>query len=558
MRNGLKTAMLLTILGLVGVVPASAQRGGVGNSPYAAQLLISGLNTGSLAPKEEFWYAYSRGDLSLPDAGSIILDLNFKPGGQRTAKQVTFQVFTFDQVIAHLESASQASPNAGEGVLAAADYDNVSSERLWSGPLTANELYYVKLVNNSDLTVDYRLTAILQRQVMARNATSGALQASTQPSASRSVGLTLPTNLPGSQRWLLAAQAIHGLPAEEAAAWLLQASSLGWLPTGPAAEPAPAQANTSTAAPPLTQPAIPQPADLIPPRKPDNSIYPNNPLTMRDVNEGRLAPGSEHWYHFRKSDLDQEAIEEMAITMFHTPGEGNVANRVNFELFTGSSFQIWKRGTPDDMVNFGAGQLVSRDGDDRTGERLWRGTVVDGDLYYVKIKNDANTWIDYHLITGDIINAELGQPTVVTRPPVPAAPTGEDISTPLNVRRGHTTGHLEAGEDVWYKFEHLNLAPDKFDYRHYTMVLEQQPGSGNVANRVDVEIYPYPSLELWQRGDEHLMTPMGTGLREAYDRDTGIQRRTWDGFLVANTIYFVRVRNDSAADIQFDLEIQRR
>lgn len=547
MRTLLKIALLLTILGLLSVAPAAAGQGGIGSSPYAAQLLVSGLNAGSLAPGEEFWFAYSRNDLGTPDAQSIILDLVFKPGGQRTANRVSFQVFTFDQVKAHLEAAGQPTSTEGRGVLVATDYDDDSGERLWAGSVEAGEIYYLKLANTADLTVDYHLTAVLQRQSLQATAVAGAIPASTQLVTTRSVGLTLPPNLPEAQRWLLAAQAIQGLPPEEAAAWLMQASALGWLPGGAPATP-PAAAAPEAA--PLAAPVPPEPVD--------NSIYPDNPLTLRNVNEGRLAPGSEHWYRFKRADLDEEAFEEMSLTMFETPGEGNVANRVNFELFTGRSYQLWKRGTPQDMVNFGAGQLVSRDGDDRTGERLWRGAVVDGDLYYVKIKNDSNTWVDYHLITGDIINTELGAPTVVTHPPVPNPPTGEDISTPLEIHRGRTTGNLAAGADVWFRFEHLNLDRKDFDYRHYTIVLEHQPGYGNVANQVDLEIYPYPNYELWARGDEQLMTPMGTGLREPYDEAIDAQRRTWDGFLVANTTYFIRVRNDSAVDIRYDLDVQLR
>ncbi|MFQ5613008.1 MAG: hypothetical protein ACE5H9_12840 [Anaerolineae bacterium] len=555
MRRVFEFVLLIIILGLLGVMPASAQSGGIGSSPYVAQLLVGGLNTGSLAPGEEFWYAYGRGDLAAPEAQSIILNMIFKPGGQRTVNRVSFRVFTFEQVKNFLEGTRPSTASEGQGMLVVADYDGNTGERLWAGELAAGELYYVQLVNDADLTVDYRLTAVLQDQALGPQAVPGAVAVAAQPPAApRSAGLTLPTNVPDADRWLLAAQAIQGLPPEEAAAWLLQASSLGWLPGN---APAPAGA---VEAPPAISPAEAPaaPVDPAPASQPDNSIYPGNALPLRNVNGGSLAPGSEHWYSFKKADLDEEGIESMSLTMFNTPGEGNISNRVNFELFTGRSYRLWERGTPQDMVNFGAGQLVSRDGDDRTGERLWRGTVVDGDLYYVKVKNDSNTWVDYHLITDDIVNTELGEPTVVTHPPVPSPPTGEDISAPLTAHRGRNSGHLAAGEDIWYTFEHRNLKAKDFDYRHYTMVLEHKPGYGNVANQVDLEIYPYPNYDLWARGDEDLMTPMGSGLREPYDEASGAQRRTWDGFLVANTIYFIRVRNDSDSAIDFEVDIRLR
>ena len=139
------------------------------------------------------------------------------------------------------------------------------------------------------------------------------------------------------------------------------------------------------------------------------SVYPTAPLALQDgVNVGKLAPGGEHWYTFIREDRDAEWFEFMPLTLFSTPTDGNTSHHINFQIFTGNQLQIWERGTPEDMVPMGAGQWVSRDKDPVTGERLWAGHVIDGDLYYVRIFNNSDQVIDYYLITNDVNNTELG------------------------------------------------------------------------------------------------------------------------------------------------------
>ena len=77
--------MLLVGLLAVAALPVWAYQGGVGNSPYAADLLVSGLNNGSLDPGQEYWYAYSRMDLGDPNYNSVIFSLNFEADGVAVA-----------------------------------------------------------------------------------------------------------------------------------------------------------------------------------------------------------------------------------------------------------------------------------------------------------------------------------------------------------------------------------------------------------------------------------------------------------------------------------------
>lgn len=594
MKTTVRVILLLVVVLALSAIPAWASQG-VGTSPYAADLLVSGLNTGLLDPGEEYWYAYSRLDLGDPEYNSIILSLNFEAEGRAVASRVNFQVFSFEQVDAWLKDSSGPVDSLGLGTPASADFDVNTGERLWAGTVAPNEVYYVRIFNLSPSPVQFRLTALGQKSARLEgfldfNTSGNANQQpavipaamsvppnGAAPAAARtSVMPALPVQpdnaSPASTSWLLAAQAINGLPPQEAAAWLMSAAALGWLPgSSGSAGLVPVDPNAGD------QPFVrggdgddgsgagqapPVPVQPDPDR--GDSIYPNHPLELLDgSNIGRMAPKTEHWYTFTPGDLDEELIEGMSLTMFFTPGEPNIARDVTFEMFTGSQYQIWDRGTPDDMEHFGAGSWVSRDTDYASGERLWHGSVVDGDQYFVKITNNSDYWIDYHLITGDITNIEMGRRDEAGIKPVKAilvdpSPTGRDIGSPLAIGRGRTAGHLPPGEDVWYSYKHTTNNPDSPELFNYVIKLMHTPGAGFVTNHVNVEIYPFPEQQIWRRGDTDKIQPFGAGSDYSYNKDTDTHTWIWDGHLISNTTYFIRVRNDSPRPIDYELDLQRR
>jgi hypothetical protein len=612
-RKKLAVAVFALALLLLSVIPAWAFQGNIGGSPYAADLLISGLNTGALNPGEEYWYAYSRMDLGDASYNSVILSLNFEAEGVAVANRVNFQVFTFDQVESWLKDTSGPVDNMGLGTPASADFDVNTGERLWSGPVAVSEVYYVRIFNLSPSPVQFRLTALGQHnsafegfmavnpEVPAANESNiipAAISVPAEPAeqvstTKPSIAAALPADpsdgSPASTGWLLAAQAIQGLPPQEAAAWLMSAAMIGWLPgsnngsTALVAAPPGASAQTQPARPvnpnpdpvsvieedPADEPEVVAeelaPAVVEPDPDPQKgvSIYPNRPLRLLDrPNTGRMGPKTEHWYTFTPGKVDGKLIENLSLTMFFTPGEPNLARHVTFEIFTGDQYQIWDRGTPDDMEHFGAGSWVSRDGDYITGERLWHGSVVDGDQYYVKIANDTSKWIDYHLVPGDIINTELGEPKIVPVKPavltIPEEPTGVDIGSPLVIRKGSTSDKLAAGEDIWFSFKTPNTNNDRFEFLPYLIELEHRPGQGSVAHYVNVELYPFQEQAIWQRGDEDLMKPLGVGSFTEHDEVSDTHVWLWDGHLVSDTTYFIRVRNDSTQDIDYDLRLLPR
>jgi len=606
-KFALRVFSLVALLLAVTTWPVLAFQGKVGGSPYAADLLVSGLNTGHLDPGQEYWYAYSRLDLGDSAYNTVILSLNFTAEGVAVANRVNLQVFNFNQVDAWLKDNSGPVDSLGLGTPASADFDVNTGERLWSGPVGNTDVYYVRIFNLSPSPVQFRLTALGQKNTafdgfMTMDSSTAAARPSKAIPAAVNVPAAanapvqptvvagkpalataaMPVNpAPGtatSTNWLLAAQAIQGLPPQEAAAWLMSAATLGWLPnTGPAAAPAAMPVNPNPSAPAANKPVQPagsaesqppavaaNPAETVTEPKPDpnsgESIYPNRSLQLLDgPNTGRLAPNAEHWYTFSIGKLDGKQVENYSLTMFFTPGEPNLARYVTFEMFTGSQYPIWTRGTPDQMEHFGVGSWVSRDGDYMTGERLWHGTVVNGDRYYVKIVNKTDQWIDYHLVPGDIINTELGEPTVKPAKSVaakPIEPTGKDIGAPLVAHQGSNSGKLPAGQEIWFSFTTPNTNSARFDFLPYQMELIHKPGYSFLANQVNVELYPYQMQQLWRRGDGDRLKPLGVGSLAEFNEAADTHTRLWDGHLVSNTTYFVRVSNGSAQEIDYNLLIR--
>ena len=122
-----------------------------------------------------------------------------------------------------------------------------------------------------------------------------------------------------------------------------------------------------------------------------------------------LKPHTTRWYIFTAFDPgNPNKFEDMSFSMFFTPDDGQRRHFVNFELYPMSAFDMWQRGQANQLVNFGAGMLVSRDGGDNTGERLWRGALLKGDSYLIAVENESDIEIEYWLFEGDIEHLELG------------------------------------------------------------------------------------------------------------------------------------------------------
>ena len=317
-------------------------------------------------------------------------------------------------------------------------------------------------------------------------------------------------------------------------------------------------------------PAVPAPPNDI--YTPVN-VYPNKPLPFdtNNLNSGRLAPYGEHWYELTRDDLDDNLIENMKMSMFFTPIQGFLSNRVNFEIFPAGQYHIWQRGDADYMENLGAGTWVSRDEDPHTGERLWNGTLVDGDRYLIKVKNGTPKEVDYYLFPNDVENAELGNPTLhgstagvvnvpymaspptrSARPPIP----GENPVEALPLKFGDTTGTLQAGEEMWYTFTYPGKNIKKIEH-DFKLTLTSTPLNDVTARHADFAIYPGSQLNLWTRGTLDDLEPMGTSAPSPEAVSNKKARQVlWHGQFMEDHIYYIKIFNHDIGPLRYELEFK--
>ncbi len=587
-----------------------------GQSPQHARILTQGVNLNHLNPGEEEWYLYSRDSFDSPDLAWISLAMRYESEAVLDAQYVNFEVLAEQQTGPASVGSAPQQEVLGVGLRSPLQTSANTVEHFWTGPVADHEIYYVRVFNNSPFGLEYSLEAKKEQPAVsgATPASFGAAIGSAETLNSRQLAWTLTAqaveHMPADQAaiwmqaaqkvgwivtagtsttelpnpgeadpqtlWNLTAQAIEGQTAESAARWLIQADAMGWLaiPLHTLKNPNPPESRGDSGGG-GDGGDSPPPAEPIPPEEfytPVN-IYPNNPLELdlTHVNSGRLGPYGEHWYAFVRDDLDESLIEDMEMTMFFTPRTGFTSNRINFELFPASQYHIWERGDADYMESFGVGMWVSRDEDPATGERLWSGSLVDGDRYLVKVKNGTPDVVDYYLFPGDIENAELGNPTLhsdnglagripytpapPTRPGLPPEPgAGPPEAIPLNV--GLTTGQLKPGEERWYSFSFFDPQGKAIEH-DFKIFMTNTPLDDTRARHADFAIYPGSQLQIWTRGSVDKLTPLGASAPSPYKLDNVKSLQVlWDGQLLSDHLYYIKVYNHDIGPLEYEFELQ--
>lgn len=597
-----------------------------GHTIQSARPLSKGINVNHLNPGEETWYVYSRDTFNDPAFSWISLALRFESEALISPDQANFAIVTHEQTGSLYQPKVVTDQVLGAGTPSPVQTSTPGViETFWTGHVAEYEEYYVHVFNNSPFKLEYALEAKVENP-----AVSGAIPASTNaavgnPSTlnarqtawtltaqavenmtagqaadwmqqAQAVGWlvtagTSPDTIanPGEANpqtlWRLTAQAIDGLDADRAAQWLIQADAMGWLNIPPSTPPStlknpiedvveykPGGGDEGGGGEPEEEPARPiQPDDVYTPV----NIYPNNPLNFNfeAVNSGRLAPYGEHWYEVLRDDLDEDWIEDLALTMFFTPSQGFISNRVNFEIFPASQYHIWLRGDADYMENIGLGMWVSRDKDPNTSERLWAGALVDGDRYLIKVKNGTPDEVDYYLFPNDVNNAELGNPTLhqaeslagrvpyAVSPPTRIGPPPEPGSGPpeaMPLKIGTTKGKLEAGEEMWYKFEYSDSQDDDSPEHDFIFYLTNTPADDIRARHADFEIFPGGQLHLWVRGTIDELDPVGASAPATFTKlkDERSLQVLWAGQLMEEHVYYVKVYNHDIGPLDYEFEIK--
>ncbi|RME72316.1 MAG: hypothetical protein D6784_13745 [Chloroflexi bacterium] len=586
----------------------------VGKSPQNAQPLTPGVNLSHLNPGEEDWYVYSRDMFEDNGLSWISLAMRYESEALIGPDQINFEVLVQPQDTGWFQDSSPQEV-LGAGLRSPLRAASNTVEAFWTGRVAPTERYFVRVFNQSPFGIDYTLEARAEQPAVSGatpasfRATAGsnealnarqlawtltaqavenmsADQAAAWMQEAQAVGWIVTTATPISSApnpaqadpqtlWRLTAQAIEGQSAEAAARWLLQADSLGWLaiPLSTLKNPNPEDPGGPTGG--GDNPPDP-PAEPIPPDEaytPVN-IYPNNPLEFdfNHVNSGRLPPYGEHWYSLIRDDFDDDPFEDLKLTMFFTPRVGYTSNRINFEIIPASQYHIWERGDADYLTNIGAGMWVSRDEDPNTGERLWSGTLVDGDRYFIKVKNGTADVVDYYLFPNDVENAELGNPTLhragisgripyQASPPTRPGPPPEPGSAPtaaLPLKVGQVTAALDAGEERWYRFS-FGSGGEKSVPRDFEIYLTTTPQDDIRARHADFAIYPGSQLHIWMRGDVDRLKPLGTS-SVAFDQsgDPRSLRVVWDGQLMSNHTYYIKVYNHDIGPLEYELEVKQK
>jgi len=586
-----------------------------GQSPQTARILTPGVNLNHLEPGGEEWYLYSRESLNAPDLSWISLAMRFNSEALLDDQYVNFEVLTQAENGSWFQANEDPGEVLGRGLRSPVKADSNQVEAFWTGHVARQELYYVRVYNNSPFGLDYTLEAkeeqaavsgavpaglgaavpnneTLNARQLAWTLTAHAVNSMSAEQAARwmqdaqAIGWivtagTTAENIPNPAEaspqtlWNLTAQAIEGQDAEAASRWLLEADSLGWLaiPLDTLKDPNPVDGGGSSGGD--DDGDDPPPAEPIQPEtsyQPVN-IYPNNPLDLdaNNVNSGRLAPYGEHWYSFVRDDFDEDLFEDMAMTMFFTPRLGFTSNRINFEIIPAGQYHIWERGDADYMENLGAGMWISRDEDPHTGERLWSGSLVDGDRYLVKVKNGTADVVDYYLFPGDIENAELGNPTLhrgnsaagrvpyalspPTRPGPPPEP-GDGPPEAIPIKVGLTTDTLAAGQERWYRFTFSDstLTANTNDV---TISLTNTPGADVRARHADFAIYPGNQLHIWTRGTIDKLEPLGTSAPSIYPTGNPNSLQViWEGQLMSEHVYYIKVNNHDLGPLEYELKLK--
>jgi uncharacterized protein YegJ (DUF2314 family) len=581
-----------------------------GSNPTVALKLEEGVNEGSLKAGTEKWYTFVQPKKADSSTDAVALTLINIPGGWQITDNVGFQVFTIRTL--GYWAWGDKDVNTGAGTTYERDGDPNTGEHLWVGDVMRGEIYYVRVYNNSASDIGYKLYTedIIHGQygpqpVAAKAAPPGA------PGSSPEVALTLEEGVneglleAGKDEWYTLVRPKKAGSSTDYVALTLVNAPGGWQITdnvgfqvftirtlgywawgdkdvntgigttyerdgdpntgehlwagdmmrgeiyyvrvyNNSASDIGYKLYTRDVIHSLFGPPPPTPK-AAPPGAPGSS--PEVALTLEEgVNEGLLEAGEDEWYTFVRPKKAGSSTDYMPLTLVNVPGGWQITDNVGFQVFTIRTLGYWAWG--DENVNTGAGTTYERDGDPNTGEHLWVGDVMRGEIYYVRVYNNSASDIGYKLYTRDIIHSQFGPP-----PPVPEAAPADPGSNPavalklvMTTKEDYTSDTLSAGESRWYTFR-PKLGAGDTAYMELTLI--HVPGGWQITDRVGFQLFTADKLALWARGDKLVNTGAGAIVERDGDANTG--EHFWAGYLLRDMDYYLQLFNDSDADIEYRL-----
>ena len=405
----------------------------------------------------------------------------FTPNQGNIINFISVRVFEEDQLAFYSNGDASQMTHIGAGQVIQRDTNPETGELFWTGWGASDKTYYVLVQNESDFPIDYQLSAT---DISAPPPDLG------QPEAT-------------------------------------------------VAEPE---------APPQEQPEQEPPTTASPPETPDQGQTPDNPIPLRaGTTTGKLAPKTVEWYslHYPDFSTEETTLQELDFSLFFTPDDGNRRHYVNFELFAASELEFYRRGEADQMTNFGAGMLVSRDGDYNTGERIWRGVVLHDNDYLLAIENGTDVEVDYWLYDDDIYNPLLGAVPVATER---IFDPGESPQTARPLEIGLNKSGLAPGEEAWYSFYITDF--DKEDFEQMALTMITTPDDGNRIRNMTFDVFTAGGVKYWSPGDNTQIDNIGAGSVVYRDDNPLTGERYWSGWVIDNNLYLVQIRNGT--DVYMD------
>lgn len=266
------------------------------------------------------------------------------------------------------------------------------------------------------------------------------------------------------------------------------------------------------------------------------------------LQQGKIGAGDEVWFEMQVAQINGEARYPLDLTAFATPGDGNTRHKLHLDLFPMAFANVWAANQPDRIREFGAGRIVERDGDYVTSELIWNGVVNNDESFLVRFRNDNPFEVDYWLFTGDVIHNPAFAPVVEAQPVVHVEP-GTDILHPETMVMGLNQGQLEPGQERWYE---VMLSDRNFsDPEHLELTLYFTPNDGHRLHYVDMELYTAAQRAVWSRNDAGAMTNFGAGAIVQLDNNPETGELFWEGHLIDEARYYVKVANGSDTTIDF-------
>ncbi len=160
----------------------------------------------------------------------------------------------------------------------------------------------------------------------------------------------------------------------------------------------------------VRSPELGEPTPPQPPLQAAPGLAPSNPIELEvKVTDDTLDPNQERWYVFSRGDVEDTGAIETTFTMIFTPDDGNRIRDINVEIFEESALAEWAPDNRFNIVPFGRGNVISRDGNPKTGEFIWNGYVLAHNRYFLRVSNESDTGIDYRIYPEDVIHTTLGE-----------------------------------------------------------------------------------------------------------------------------------------------------